>query len=230
MGVRGAHQRQSQLRELVQARRIGRQPPGDLQGVEAGVRREEAQLGEDAEGLSVDVCRDRQPASAVDEFHRLVQFEGGGPGQRRGLRARLAAVGRQHRLLAEERVVAGVGFREESRTCAATRSASAGVGEEPHHVDLLHAGQLHAGDARPGPPASPASCTARHVAGGVVVADGDHVKPLAKAVATMAAGVISSAPQGDRAVWMCRSARNDRIDVISLFNHGPLRHAPDPGR
>ncbi len=150
-----------------------------LHPVESRVLREEAQLREDAERLAVHVGGNGQSSDAMDQFHALGEIERSGQSQAGSLGACGMAVGRQHRLFAEEGVVIGVRGREMGADLGCHLFGCRQVGEQAQHMHFLDAGYLHAGKYR-----QPASghlgrlLGSADVARGVVVADGDHVKPF----------------------------------------------------
>ncbi len=64
-------------------RGAGRRVARQLDGVEAGLVRKEAELGDDAEGRAVDVRRDDQAAEALDQRDGLVEAQRRSPGPAR---------------------------------------------------------------------------------------------------------------------------------------------------
>ena len=144
----------------------------DLDGVEAGLGGEEAELPDDAEAGAVDVRRHRHAAVAVHQGDRRVHVERGGRGERQRLAAGLRPGRVEHVLLAEEGLVVVVDGVQGGPDLGAGGLRGRGVGEEADHVALLGGGDLHAGE-------HDEVVAGRLLDGGdvacaVVVTDGDH--------------------------------------------------------
>ena len=181
---------------------------GDLHAVEAGVLGEPAQLRQEAEAPAVDMGRHGQTAVPLDEGYRVVEVEGGGDGQGLRLRAGGVAPAVEDILGTEEGVVLVVGGGEDRPDLGGGALRGRRVGEQPHHVHLFGAGHLHAGqDHQWRPPGG--GLRGRRllhrsgIAGRVVVADGDHVKP----------GLQRRGHDGRRRHLLRPAGRERRVDV-----------------
>ncbi len=207
-------------------------------------RGKEAELGEDAERLAIDMGRDRQPAAAVDELHHRGESRAGWPApgrrsrRRPAGRRRPAAVARRRRRSSLRRRPAAWRGSVQPQLSAAARSgnrpttctSSALVNSIPRVPPGVRRPAKRPRAACAEAPRAEAARAASWTAPTLPAALWSQMaimsSPLANAVATMAGGVISSEAHGDNAVWMCRSARNDlrpgAIAAGSSLKHGVL--------